>query len=276
VLIRSCNIFIVLLLCVALPITFKQELKNQEGEEGNNITLRCELSKASADVKWSKGEEVLKHGEKFQLRQIATKMELVIRKAIPEDSGVYFCVCPDQTSIATVGEKYQMRTEGRIAELLIKNVNSEDVGFYSCTTGKEKTTAEVKVRVKCSLPSNINSKDSCEFTTEGETAFLCCELSKPGVEVQWKKGAIRLRPGDKYEMKQDGCKVQLQIHDLTRQDSGTYKCCSGSLVTTASIVVKGENREIRGPYTDVVKNICPLLIYCTILKYIFKNKNKMK
>lgn len=44
------------------------------------------------------------------------------------------------------GERYQMRTEGRIAELLIKNVNSEDVGSYSCTTGKEKTTAEVKVR----------------------------------------------------------------------------------------------------------------------------------
>ncbi len=99
---RSCNIFIALLLYIALPITFKQELKNQEGEEGNNITLRCELSKASADVKWLKGEEVLKHGEKYQLRQIATKMELIIRKAIPEDSGVYFCICPDQTSKATV------------------------------------------------------------------------------------------------------------------------------------------------------------------------------
>lgn len=85
--------------------------------------------------------------------------------------------------------------------------------------------------------------------------------------MQWKKGAIRLRPGDKYEMKQDGCKVQLQIHGLTRQDSGTYKCCSGSLVTTASIVVKGENREIRAiPYHDVVKKYLPpsdllILIY---------------
>ncbi len=48
--------------------------------------------------------------------------------------------------VVQVGEKYQMRTEGRIAEMLIKNVNSEDIGFYSCTTGKEKTTAEVKVR----------------------------------------------------------------------------------------------------------------------------------
>lgn len=85
---------------------------------------------------------------------------------------------------------------------------------------------------------------------EGETAFLCCELSKPGVDVQWKKGAIRLRPGNKYEMKQDGCKAQLQIHDLTCQDSGTYKCCSGNLVTTASVVVKGESRDIRGSPSD--------------------------
>ncbi len=108
---------------------------------------------------------------------------------------------------------------------------------------------------------------------EGETAFLCCELSKPGVEVQWKKGAIRLRPGDKYEMKQDGCKVQLQIHDLTRQDSGTYKCCSGSLVTTASIVVKGENREIRGPYFDVGKKYFPPYDLLYNITIHIKNKN---
>lgn len=90
---------------LALPITFKQNLRNQEVVEGNTVALRCELSKPGAAVKWWRGEEMLE-----------------------------------------VGEKYQMRTEGRIAELLIKNVNSEDVGSYSCTMGKEKTTAEVKVK----------------------------------------------------------------------------------------------------------------------------------
>lgn len=75
---------------------------------------------------------------------------------------------------------------------------------------------------------------------EGETAFLCCELSKPGVLVQWKKGSMLLRPGIKYEMKQNGCELELQINDLICEDSGVYKCCVGSLETKANILVKGK------------------------------------
>lgn len=75
---------------------------------------------------------------------------------------------------------------------------------------------------------------------EGTVALLCCEISKPGVSVQWKKGALLLEPGEKYEIKQDGCELQLKIHDLRSFDSGSYKCCAGVLITTASILVKGK------------------------------------
>lgn len=74
---------------------------------------------------------------------------------------------------------------------------------------------------------------------EGETALLTCELSKPGVPVQWKKGTVLLEPGNKYEMKQDGSILHLQIHDLTCLDSGIYKCCAARMETTASLVIKG-------------------------------------
>lgn len=74
---------------------------------------------------------------------------------------------------------------------------------------------------------------------EGETAFLCCELSKPGVSIQWKKGAMLLKNGQKYAMMQEGNEVQLQIHDLTSQDSGIYRCYAGNLETRANIIVKG-------------------------------------
>ncbi|XP_067270783.1 LOW QUALITY PROTEIN: obscurin [Pseudorasbora parva] len=267
----------------ALPITFKQELMNQEGEEGNNVTLRCELSKATTDVEWLKGGEVLKLGEKYQMRQIATKIELVIRKAIPEDSGVYYCVCPDQTSKAMVkinaipitfkqnlrnqevvegntvalrcelskpgavvkwwrdeemlqiGEKYQMRNEGRIAELLIKNANSDDVGFYSCTTGKEKTTGEVKVKA---LPVTFKRELQNEVTKEGGQAVLSCELSKPGTQVDWRKGRVVLKPNDKYEMKQEGTFTKLVIRNVEASDAGSYSCKTKDSESTAELTVK--------------------------------------
>jgi len=75
---------------------------------------------------------------------------------------------------------------------------------------------------------------------EGKVTALTCELSKPGVAVQWKKGTALLKPGNKYEMKQDGCLLQLQIYDLKIGDSGSYKCCAGNIVTTASLEVKGK------------------------------------
>lgn len=88
-------------------------LKSQEAEEGNSVTLCCELSKKGGAVQWKRETQLLS--------------EEIFRG------------------------KYEMKQEGKMAQLTIINLQPEDAGKYSCITGDEKTTAEV--RVKCEFIS---------------------------------------------------------------------------------------------------------------------------
>lgn len=89
-------------LILALPARFKDELKNQEKNKGETVTLCCKLSKPAADVQWKKGPEFLKAGEKFEMKQKETSYQLQIKDLKIEDSGEYTCVCGDQRTSATV------------------------------------------------------------------------------------------------------------------------------------------------------------------------------
>lgn len=45
---------------------------------------------------------VLTSGEKYQMRQSGSRLELLISKSLPEDSGTYSCICDDVKTSATV------------------------------------------------------------------------------------------------------------------------------------------------------------------------------
>ena len=80
---------------------------------------------------------------------------------------------------------------------------------------------------------------------EGKEATLRCELNKPSVTVEWRKGHKTLKPNKKYQMRREGAVAELVIQSLEPTDSGSYSCVCGEQQTMASLEVKGKNRKHR-------------------------------
>lgn len=74
---------------------------------------------------------------------------------------------------------------------------------------------------------------------EEGSVTLRCELSKPGVPVEWRKDAQLLNEGEKYQMKQEGRMAEMLIRNLAFTDLGEYSCFVGTVVTSADIKVRG-------------------------------------
>ncbi|KAM9459439.1 obscurin-like isoform 3-T3 [Salvelinus alpinus] len=266
----------------AQPVTFKHKLESQKAEEGGSVTLHCELSKPGVPVEWRKGTQVLKSGEKYQMKQKESVSDLLISKVVPEDSGDYSCVCGEQKTTASLkikaqpvtfkhklesqkaeeggsvtlhcelskpgvpvewrkgtqvlksGEKYQMKQKESVSELLISKVVPEDSGDYSCVCGEQKTTASLKIKA---LPATFKHDLESQEVEEGGSVTLHCELSKPGVPVEWRKGTQVMKSGEKYQMKQKDCSVKLQICNLKPEDTGNYHCSTGDLESSAYLKV---------------------------------------
>lgn len=75
----------------AAPVVFTKELESQTAEEGDSVTLCCELSKACAPLEWRRGELCLCPCAKYHIKQTGNLATLVIHDVDPEDSGNYTC-----------------------------------------------------------------------------------------------------------------------------------------------------------------------------------------
>ncbi|KAL7886884.1 hypothetical protein AOLI_G00046050 [Acnodon oligacanthus] len=131
--------------------------------------------------------------------------------------------------------KYLIKQTGSIVELKITDLQSADAGVYVCDCGDNKTMASIKINA---LPAVFIQELKSQKVVEGKSVTWCCELSKPNIPIQWRKGEVELCPCDKYEFKQDGHHVQLVIHNLEPEDSGEYTCDSGDQQSTASLEVQ--------------------------------------
>ena len=90
------------------------------------------------------------------------------------------------------------------------------------------------------LPARFIEDVRNHEATEGATAVLQCELSK-AAPVEWRKGSETLRDGDRYSLRQDGTRCELQIRGLAVEDTGEYLCVCGQERTSATLTVRGKD-----------------------------------
>uniref|UniRef100_A0A3P8VVY3 Ig-like domain-containing protein n=1 Tax=Cynoglossus semilaevis TaxID=244447 RepID=A0A3P8VVY3_CYNSE len=85
----------------AAPVIFTKKLENLDANEGDSVTLSCELSKP-ASVVWRHGDTVLESSSKYQLKQEGTSVQLIIYKLQGADSGEYSCDTGSQRTSAVL------------------------------------------------------------------------------------------------------------------------------------------------------------------------------
>uniref|UniRef100_A0AAZ1X422 Ig-like domain-containing protein n=1 Tax=Oreochromis aureus TaxID=47969 RepID=A0AAZ1X422_OREAU len=90
------------------------------------------------------------------------------------------------------------------------------------------------------LPVIFTKELESRTADEGDSVTLNCELSKPGVPLEWRKGELGLCPCAKYEIRQKGHLATLIIHDVDSEDSGSYTCDAGDRRSTAQLAVKAK------------------------------------
>ncbi|XP_078455386.1 obscurin [Lampetra planeri] len=151
------------------------------------------------------------------------------------------------SSILRPGEKYSLIQEGDVAKLTIYNLQMSDAGDYECDTGDDRTIATITVK---EAPVLIRDGLKDQEVNECESAILTCQLSKTPKELVWEKDCTVLRPGDKYEMGQEGNVAMLIVHDVQMEDAGEYRCDTGDENTSASLTVKEAPVLISEPPRD--------------------------
>uniref|UniRef100_A0A8C6S235 Obscurin n=1 Tax=Nannospalax galili TaxID=1026970 RepID=A0A8C6S235_NANGA len=132
------------------------------------------------------------------------------------------------------GDRYSLAQDGAVCELQIRGLAMADAGEYSCMCGQERTSATLTVRA---LPATFIEDLRSQEATEGATAILQCELSKPA-PVEWRRGSETLRDGDRYSLRHDGAVCELQIRGLAVEDTGEYSCVCGQERTSATLNVR--------------------------------------
>lgn len=89
-------------------------------------------------------------------------------------------------------------------------------------------------------PAEFTKPLEDKTTSVGKEVSLSCETSKWDGNIKWCKDGKEIRRSQKYDLRQEGARAVLIIHDATVKDSGQYTCETEISKTKATLTVEGQ------------------------------------
>ncbi|XP_073797147.1 obscurin isoform X33 [Danio rerio] len=215
-------------------------LKVKDLEKSDSEVYTCDIGSTKTTAKLTvKAIPVLSFTKELTSQEVTEGGSTSLRceTSIPDASVTW----KKNTLVLTDGKKYSIKRDGTIHILEIHKLSVEDAGEYTCEAGEKKSKATLTVKGQ---PAYFRKELENQNAIEGDSIILRCELSKPVKSVEWRKGGVVLQPSKKFELKQDGCVLELHVHDLEPEDNGYYTCDAGDQLTTASITVQAKPIDI--------------------------------
>lgn len=129
--------------------------------------------------------------------------------------------------------RVKLESDGHTVSLTIKQVRSFDEGEYKCVATNELGSAPCNASLTVRAIAKPDFKDKLKTVEvmEGDTVqFDTRVVGYPAPEVEWFKGATKLKSDERTEIKenQDDNLYSLVINDAKRDDAGIYKCVAAN------------------------------------------------
>ncbi|KAL2081273.1 hypothetical protein ACEWY4_023126 [Coilia grayii] len=160
------------------PVTILKKLEDGKYAEASAVTMECELSRHTMEVKWTKDGVELKPGKNHRIYSMGRKRFLQILRCEMEDSGVYMCDAGDTSTSCTL-EVYEPELEV-IQGLEDLDIQEDENAVFMCELSlhsvpgewfkngeKIKPTSTIRIRQEGTkhflLMCNVKGEDSGEI-----------------------------------------------------------------------------------------------------------------
>ncbi|XP_063285379.1 striated muscle preferentially expressed protein kinase isoform X2 [Pelobates fuscus] len=210
---------------------------------GAEVLLKCVISaNPSPEVSWRKDRILLKNSPTHQIRTEGERHTLLLRWALPSDSGIYTVTARNEVGEASscgaltvrpAPSKESPATRGTPRDL-VSPITSDDEYLSPQEDLSEPTTPQHKMAGKAPTQHTVTFKAPPSFKVplqdkwilEGQDVTLSVQvLGEPKPIINWLKNRQQVKAVGRYRIKErDGGFFSLHITGAEKRDSGYYTC----------------------------------------------------